>query len=333
MPPIDQRRVREKMDEYMSRRDYAGAEKHLLYWLEEARLADDQRGELMVRNELIGHFRKTGNREGAIIQSEEALRLIGEMGFDGTITSGTTYVNIATACNAFGEDQRSLEMFQKAQEVYERIASTDPQLLGGLYNNMALTLVSLGRLDEAMTYYDRALEKMAEVPGGQLEQAITLLNMADAWDLQLGPEEAERKVQSLVDQAYELLEHKPDSVEDGYYAFVLEKCAPSFEYYGYFLAAEELKERAKKKRAQLRHRVTPTATTSGLLSKIAISEGATKKSSAPMASTSVTDVIRPNFRPARMRSFFPAPRFCDRKVDSAMENDCVGRKEKPSSLV
>ena len=35
--PIPQQRVIEKMDAYMSRRDYAGAERHLLYWLEEAR--------------------------------------------------------------------------------------------------------------------------------------------------------------------------------------------------------------------------------------------------------------------------------------------------------
>ena len=33
--PIPQQRIIEKMDEYMSRRDYAGAERHLLYWLEE----------------------------------------------------------------------------------------------------------------------------------------------------------------------------------------------------------------------------------------------------------------------------------------------------------
>ena len=36
--PIPQQRIVEKLDEYMSRRDYAGAERHLLYWLEEARL-------------------------------------------------------------------------------------------------------------------------------------------------------------------------------------------------------------------------------------------------------------------------------------------------------
>ncbi len=246
MPPIDQRRVMEKMNEYMSRRDYAGAEKHLLYWLEEARLSDDKRGELMVVNELIGHFRKTGNRESALHQAQEALRLLRELDFEGTISSGTTYVNIATALDAFGEEERSLEMFRKAEQVYEGIASTSPQLLGGLYNNMALTLVSLNRIEEAMRYYEKALVQMKKVPGGELEQAITYLNMADAWQQQLGAEEAESHVMPLVDEAYELLQEKPESVEAGYYAFVLEKCAPSFEYYGYFLAAEEMKERAKK---------------------------------------------------------------------------------------
>ena len=42
--PIPQQRVIEKMDWYMSRRDYAGAERHLLYWLEEARQGNDLRG-------------------------------------------------------------------------------------------------------------------------------------------------------------------------------------------------------------------------------------------------------------------------------------------------
>ena len=64
--PIPRRRVIEKLDWYMSRRDYAGAERHLLYWLEEARLGDDLRGALMLRNELVGHYRKTGDRERAL---------------------------------------------------------------------------------------------------------------------------------------------------------------------------------------------------------------------------------------------------------------------------
>ena len=244
MGTIDQQRVIQKMDEYMSRRDYDGAERHLLYWLEEAKYLSDQRGELMVRGELIGHFRKTGNREGAFHQADEALRLIRELDYDGTIASGTTYVNIATAYDAFGEEEKSLQMFEKAKEVYENAPSVSPELLGGLYNNLGLTLVSLGREEEAMGYYEKAMAQMEKVAGGHLEIAITCLNMADAWQQMLGPEEAEKHTEPLLDRAYELLQDD-SHVDQGYYAFVLEKCAPSFEYYGYFLAAEEFSRRAR----------------------------------------------------------------------------------------
>ena len=71
--PIPQGRVVDKLDEYMSRRDYAGAERHLLYWLAEARQGGDLRGELTVRNELIGHCRKTGQREKAQENIDAAL--------------------------------------------------------------------------------------------------------------------------------------------------------------------------------------------------------------------------------------------------------------------
>ena len=52
--PVPQRRIVDKMNEYMSRRDYAGAERHLLYWLAEAELGRDLQGQLMLRNELVG---------------------------------------------------------------------------------------------------------------------------------------------------------------------------------------------------------------------------------------------------------------------------------------
>ena len=37
----------------------------------------------------------------------------------------------------------------------------------------------------------------------------------------------------------------PDTARDGNYAFVCEKCAPTFHYYGYFLWGAELEERAR----------------------------------------------------------------------------------------
>ena len=244
MERIPQKRIIEKNDEYMSRRDYKGAERHLLYWLEEARLADDRQGELMVRNELVGHYRKTGNKEGAFESAAEALGLLRLLGLEDSESAGTTYVNTATAYNAFGENELSLAIFKKAREIYEGSENTGHQLLGGLYNNMALTCVALDRFDEAEELYDLALRQMERVKNGELEQAITLLNMANAVEKKVGLERGEKRISELLETSRALLD--TESIpRNGYYAFVCEKCAPTFLYYGYFADHDELMAQAK----------------------------------------------------------------------------------------
>ena len=243
--PVPQRRIIEKMDAYMSRLDYAGAERHLLYWLEEARLGGDLRGQLMLRNELVGHYRKTGERDKAFASADAALALLRELGFGDTLSAGTTYVNVATAMGAFGEHDRALSLFERARALYESSAYTEPQLLGGLYNNMALTCAALKRFDEAMALYDRAMAQMAHAPNGALEQAITCLNRANLIEDMDGMEAGEGRIYALVDQAAGLLA-RPDLPRDGYYAFVCEKCAPTFDHYGYFAEAEELRQEAER---------------------------------------------------------------------------------------
>lgn len=242
---VPQQRIIEKMDEYMSRRDYTGAERHLLYWLEEAQLGNDLGGELMLRNELVGHYRKTGNREQALVHIQKALELVRELGFEGTISAGTTYTNCGTALNAFGENEQSLALFEKARQAYESSDHVRTDLMGGLYNNMALTCAALKRFDEARAYYAKAMDMMKQTEYGELEQAITCLNLANLIEAEQGLEAGEHEIFDLLDQACDLL--KTEGIpRDGYYAFVLEKCAPTFGYYGYFAAAQELKETSEK---------------------------------------------------------------------------------------
>ena len=242
--PVPQMRIIEKMNEYMGRRDYEGAERHLKYWLTEALLGQDRRGELMIRGELIGHYRKTNNMRDALHEVDEVQRLIEEMDYGSSLSAGTAYVNAATACNAFGENDRSLQLFEKARSVYESSSQTDPGLLGGLYNNMGLVYASLSRYKEAHELYDLAMEMMRKCPSGEPEMAITCLNRADALNAEYGMEESEKEIYALLDEALDLLKNTK-APRDGYYAFVLEKCAPSFEFYGYFTDAEELKEEAE----------------------------------------------------------------------------------------
>ena len=241
---IPQKRIIEKLDEYRDHRDYDGARRHLLYWLEEAKLDHDLRGQLMLRNELTGHFRKTGDKELSLQNAEEALRLLDELDFAGTVSAGTTFTNAATAYHAFGENRRALALFEQAREVYENHEGTDPSLLGGLYNNMGLCCAALKDYSRAFSFYEKAMDAMEQVPEGKPEQAITCLNMADAVEEEQGMEQGEHRIYDLLDKALELLRDET-APRDGYYAFVCEKCAPTFSYYGYFLAAEELKELAE----------------------------------------------------------------------------------------
>ncbi|MBQ7595141.1 MAG: tetratricopeptide repeat protein, partial [Clostridia bacterium] len=144
-----------------------------------------------------------------------------------------------------GKPQESLPIFKKAQNIYEKELDPGDSRLGGLYNNMALTLVDLQKYDEAYIYYNKAVEVNAQNQHGELETAITYLNIANALEAQKGLELAEKEISDLIEKAYSLLDSK-DLPRNGYYAFVCEKCAPTFGYYGYFLYENELKERAKR---------------------------------------------------------------------------------------
>ena len=242
---VPQQRIIEKMNAYMARRDYAGAERHLLYWLEEARMGGDLRGQLMLQNELVGHYRKTGERDRAMASAEAALALLDELDFRGTISEGTTCVNAATAMSAFGENARALALFRRARAAYEGSEQTGPELLGGLYNNMALACAALGNYGEAEALYEKAMAQMEKVPHGALEQAITCLNLANLAEARDGMEAGEGRIYELLDRAVELLDGRA-LPRDGYYAFVCEKCAPTLEYYGWFADAEQLKEEAER---------------------------------------------------------------------------------------
>ena len=228
--PIPRQRIIEKLDTYTGSRDYAGAEKLLLYWMEEAEQGRDQQGKLMLLNELIGLYRKSERRDQALSRADEALALLRNLDLEDSITGGTTFVNAATACSAFGENERALELFRRAKGVYEGSAHTGPERLGGLYNNMALACAALGRYEEAFRLFGQAMEQMEKTGDGTLEQAITLLNMADTAEAQAGTEAATR-IRELLDRAWGLLRNA-SVPRDGYFAFVCEKCAPGFEHHG-----------------------------------------------------------------------------------------------------
>lgn len=236
-------RILERLDEHLGRNDYAAAERHLLYWLSESRGACDGRTELLIRNELMGLYRKLGREEDALECARVALSKIDELGVSEQVGSATSYLNAATVYKAFGRAADAMPLFEHARSIYERDLDGDDSRLGGLYNNMALALVDLCRFDEANEFYSRAVSVMKRTDG-ELEVAITYLNMASAAEAECGIVDADERIQGYLDDAEAILE--AHAKRDGYYAFVCEKCASVFGYYGRFFYEKELKERARR---------------------------------------------------------------------------------------
>ena len=241
---IPHERILSKLDDYLHRNDYAAAERHLLYWLGEAEQCGDGGTELTVRNELMGLYRKLGRGEEALACVDAALDKINSMNISHQVGSATTYLNSATVYKAFGRAEEAIPLFEEARRIYEENLVPDDGRLGGLYNNMALALVDLGRFEEAKELYAKAISVMEKQEGGELEVAITYLNLATAAEAELGLENADEAIQKYLELAESLLEGF--TKRDGYYAFVCEKCASVFGYYGLFVYENELKERARR---------------------------------------------------------------------------------------
>lgn len=238
-------RVISKLDEYFGKNDYDGAEKHLLYWLSEAEAEGDLNGEFTVRNELIGLYRKIGKIDKSLEQVTLVLELIEALGNENSISAATAHLNAGTAFKAAGNSTESIKHFNIAKKIYEQNLDKNDSRLAGLYNNMALTLTDLKEFEKGRTYYEKAIEIMKSQKNGLLDCAISYLNMADSEEAEFGPEKAEEKVASLIEKAMNALD-SDTNIRDGYYAFVCEKCASVFGYYGYFLYENDLKERARK---------------------------------------------------------------------------------------
>lgn len=240
---IPMERVIERLDRCNDAGDSEGAIRLLAYWREEARSLGDERGELTVVNELMGAYRKAGDGEKAVACAEDAIALIEKQGIGDTVSAATIRINCATVYTAFSRAKEAIVLFEEAEAVYTRQLGNADTRLGSLYNNMATCCKETGEYARAEEAYGRALEVMSRVPGSEPERAVTELNLANLLEAAHGMRDACERIEGCVQRAHDLLEGE-EVERNGHYAFVAEKCAPAFAYYGWFAYADELKRRA-----------------------------------------------------------------------------------------
>lgn len=209
--------------------------------LSEARSTGDWRGELSMLSELLGQYRRSMNEGKALQSINDALALIRAHHMGETISGATVMLNAATTLKCFGHAQQSIPIFCHVSRVYSNSLDPSDYRFPGLYNNMALSYADTGDIAAAERFFKLALKLIAPIPNSGNDMAVTYCNMAEMYaklDLE------DEKIYQCMEKAWDCL-NMPQLPRDGYHAFTISKCAPSFDYFGYFLYAKELKERAE----------------------------------------------------------------------------------------
>ena len=234
-------RVIGKLEKFLEEDDMESAVQLLEYWKAEAGALNDLRGELSICNELLGAYRKTGKKEKGLGVINRTLYLLGATGLEGTYSEGTILVNVATTYKSFGMAEKGIPYFIKAEKDYaERLTENAPEL-GALYNNYALALADLKRFKDAEDLYFKAVSVMEKVKNGKPDLAITYVNLAHLYELTGN----KKGITDCLWNAVGLLNDE-DVDKNGYYAYVLKKCYPSYEHFGYSKIAEEMKMESDK---------------------------------------------------------------------------------------
>ena len=235
-------RVIEKLDACFNKNDMDGAGRLLTYWQTEAEAQRDRRGELSIVNEMLGYYRKTGDTEKALWAVDRSRELLQLLHLEKTLSGATVLLNTATTLKACGNPEKAMPLYDETFAIYVRELDETDARFGGYYNNKALTLVDLGQYEQAEACYQKALAIMETVENGLPDCAVTQINRAHLYEAWKGIEAPE--IAACLESAEQYLNDA--SVDrNGYYAYVCDKCAPSFDYFGYFALAAELKERAK----------------------------------------------------------------------------------------
>lgn len=237
-------RVIEKADEAYNKNDMEEAGRLLSYWQSEANALGDEAGELSVTDELIGHYRKTGNAEKGLAAVARALELLRKLDLENTVSGATILLNAATTLKAFGKAKEGLPIYKRAEKVYRAHLAENDALFAGLYNNQALALADVGEYEKAEACYKKAIEIItAQGTRGNLDAAVSYVNLAVLYAERDGKTDKE-KITDCMFKAYGLLTDE-NNEKNGYYAFVLSKCAPAFGNFGYTKIENELKKESE----------------------------------------------------------------------------------------
>lgn len=171
----------EQIDNYFAVKDFAGAEHLMKSTLAQAEAEQDHAATVTVCNELGGFYRAFSRYSEGVPLYQKALQCLRLLGMENTDAHGTTLINYATTLAIIGDNQKALDAYQHAAEIFSSGAYARDYRLATLYNNMSSLYQNMQQLDKAETYLYKAMEILEALSESEIEIAITWSNLAGVY--------------------------------------------------------------------------------------------------------------------------------------------------------
>lgn len=175
---MDINQVLGQLDELFAHHQIREVEPFLLEKIETAKLLGDNGALVTLLNELIGHYRETGESDKSIVCCRQVLELMDALELKGSVAYATTLLNVANALRAAGLLRESMAYYQEVKEIYGRELEETDFRYASLYNNMSLLFQEMGDFESACDCLERALSIATLYEEARIEVAVTYTNLA-----------------------------------------------------------------------------------------------------------------------------------------------------------
>lgn len=197
-------------------------EAFLVEKLDQAYAEPDHYAAVTLLNEIIGFCRDTSQNEKGLEYCRQDLKLMQDMGLEGSVEYATSLLNVANAYRAFGKWEESLALYQQTEAVYREKLPEGEFNYASLYNNWSLLYQEMQDFDNARIMLEKALQVVTAYPEAVMPIATTHCNLAVTL-LHIYQKNRQKEIYDLalkhLKQALEI--HERDGGQDMHYSGVL----------------------------------------------------------------------------------------------------------------
>lgn len=175
---MDINQVLTEYDSMFGRKELGEIEAFLVEQIDKAYAEPDYYSAVTLLNEIIGFCRDTSQNEKGLKYCGQDLKLMQEMGLEGSVEYATSLLNVANAYRAFGKWEDSLTLYQQTQAIYQEKLPAGEFNYASLYNNWSLLYQEMQDFDNARIMLEKALEVVSGYPDAVMPIATTHCNLA-----------------------------------------------------------------------------------------------------------------------------------------------------------